>query len=135
LNLAKRDMKKALTFKTEKEEADYWHRNRRQVEADLRQVAKSGKSLTVAEIVAGEGERMIELTNSFHKTRATVRATVGDTVSLESYNRVRRQLCGNRKCECGKGPDGTRDSRYSLVLTRRGHGPERGLVVDNQASA
>jgi len=74
---------------------------------------------------------MTKFTNSFHKTETTVRANVGDTVSLASYQRVKRQLCGVRGCKCGN-PDGTRDSRFSLVLTQRGHGSPRGLVVDNQ---
>jgi predicted DNA binding CopG/RHH family protein len=48
-------------FKNEKEEADYWYRNRRQVEADLRQVRKSGASLTVAEIAAREQTRPVSI--------------------------------------------------------------------------
>jgi len=76
---------------------------------------------------------MTELTNSFHKSRTIVMADVGQTVSLASYQRVKRQLCGVRGCKCGN-PDGTRDSRYSLVLTQHGHGSPRGLVVDNQVA-
>ena len=75
---------------------------------------------------------MTELTNSFHHTRATVRAAVGQTVSFASYTRVRRSLCGMKDCQCGN-PDGTRDSRYSLVLGRNGaYGQLRARVVDNQ---
>jgi len=75
---------------------------------------------------------MTEFTNSFHQTRASVRADVGQTVSLQSYTRVRRALCGMRGCKCGN-PDGTRDSRYSLVLARNGaYGQLRALVVDNR---
>jgi hypothetical protein len=74
---------------------------------------------------------MIVLTNSFHKTQAKVRANVGDAVSLKTYNRVRRALCGMEDCHCGNA-DGTRDSRYELV--RRLHGMELeriALLVDN----
>jgi hypothetical protein len=78
---------------------------------------------------------MIELTNKFHGTRATVRAVqVGQTVSLATYKRVRRALCGQKGCSCSTAGSAG-DGRYSLVLGRKGHGPERGLVVDNRPEA
>jgi len=75
---------------------------------------------------------MIELTNKFHGTRATVRGVqVGQTVSLATYKRVRRALCGQKGCTCGTAGSAG-DGRFSLVLGHKGHGAERGLVVENQ---
>lgn len=56
---------------------------------------------------------MIHLVNNFHGTRAAVRPIEEDGryyISIATYRRVQRKLCGIKGCLCG----GVRGGRYTL---------------------
>ena len=43
----------------------------------------------------------IVLTNDFHDSAVTIRATLGQYLSKSQIQRARRTLCGNAGCTCG----------------------------------
>jgi hypothetical protein len=44
---------------------------------------------------------ILTLTNDYHHTKTTVRATPGQKFSRRKTTTIRRRLCKNRKCTCG----------------------------------
>lgn len=65
---------------------------------------------------------MLTLANTFHGTKARIRATPGAHVSRRTERRVWRALCGMEGCTCS-GAGGVRGGAY--VLTCRTAWPEQ----------
>jgi hypothetical protein len=57
---------------------------------------------------------MITLTNDFHNSSVSIRATVGDLLTPAQIRKAKATLCGINGCACG-GPLGERGEQSSRI--------------------